>query len=241
MKKLILLVFLMMSMSLIYAELEVDIPFDLDIVGDDFSVAGSYIYETEWITITNTGNDSLTYTFMYTYENLPTDWYISICDTVNCFQPNWSVPIGLAAGASTQIHIAVTVESTGGFTFDFTFNEGDLTEPLIYNFSFRTADYIVSADDGLVIYDKLFQNYPNPFNPSTTISYTLTPQEIANAGISIYNTKGQLTKTFRNLNSSGSIVWDGTNNNDIIVNSGIYFYKLTGVENSAVKKMILIK
>jgi len=240
MKKLILLTLFVISIGLLFAELNVDIPFDPDIVGSAFAGTG-YIYETEWITITNTGVDSLTYTFMYTYQNLPTDWYLSICDTSNCFVSDWPVPIGLAAGASKQIHISISVESTDAFTFDFTFNEGDLTDPLIYNFSFRTADYIVSADDELVIYNKLSQNYPNPFNPSTTILYTLTPQEIANAGISIYNTKGQLKKTFRDLNSSGNIVWDGTNNNGIIVTSGIYFYKLTGVENSAVKKMILIK
>ncbi len=240
MKKLILLVLLVMSISLVFAELIVDIPFDLDIIGDDFSVIGPYVYESEWITITNTGVDSLTYTFMYTHENLPADWYLSICDTMGCIQPNWVVPIGLAAGASKQIHISITVESIGGFIFDLTFDEGDLTEPLIYNFTFNTADN-VSADVELLVPEKLSQNYPNPFNPSTTISYELAQQELASASITIYNSKGQLVRTFNNLNTSGNIVWDGRDNNNNIVNSGVYFYKLNSIKTSIVRKMILIK
>ncbi len=241
MKKLILFVILMMSISLIYAEFEVDIPFDLDIVGDSYAAVGAYEYISEWITITNTGVDSLNYTFMYSYQNLPTNWYISVCDTVNCLMADWPIPIGLAAGASKQLHIVVSVESTDSFTFDFTFDEGDLTEPLIYNFTFRTEDYIVSADNGLAVPEKLSQNYPNPFNPSTTISYELSSQELANASITIYNTKGQLVRTFNNLSSSGNVVWDGRDNNDNIVNSGVYFYKMNCIKTSIVRKMILIK
>ncbi len=241
MKKLIFVALLMISINLIYAELVVDIPFDLDIVGDSYATVGDYEYVSEWITITNTGVDSLTYTFMYSYQNLPTNWYMSVCDTSNCLMADWPVPIGLAAGASKQLHITASIVSTDGFTFDFNFDDGDLTEPLIYNFSFRTEDYVVSAENGLEVPEKLSQNYPNPFNPSTTISYDLTQQELANASITILNIKGQTIRVFNDLNSSGNIVWDGKDNNNNIVNSGVYFYKLNCTETSKVRKMVLIK
>jgi hypothetical protein len=241
MKKLILFTFLVMSISLVFAELEIDIPFNMDIIGNDFSLVGSYNYESDWITITNIGSTTETYTLEYSNFDLPAGWTMSICNSDGvCYMPNWPVPIELSTGGILEIHITLSVNSTGGFPFNITFDEGDLSEPLIYNFTFNTADN-VSADEELVLLQKLSQNYPNPFNPSTTISYNLTQQELASTSITIYNTKGQIVKVFSNLSSSGSVIWDGKNNNDNIVNSGVYFYRLNGIKTSKIKKMILIK
>ena len=241
MKKLILFAFLLISISLVFADLEVDIPFDLDIIGDDFSSVGPYEYESDWITITNTSGASQAYTFMYTNVNTPTGWTMSVCNDIGtCYMPNSPVPFDIPAGESILIHIQIGVTSTDGFEFSFTFDEGDLTEPMIFEFTFNTADN-VSADDELIVLEKLSQNYPNPFNPSTTISYELSSYELANASISIYNSKGQLVRTFNNLNTSGNIVWDGRDNNNNVVNSGVYFYKMTCIKTSIVRKMILIK
>lgn len=241
MKKLILFTFLVMSTSIVFAELEVDIPFDMDIVGDDFSVVGSYTYETDWITITNIGSTTETYTLFYSDENVPTDWNLSICNSTGvCFMANFPGSIPLEPGENSEIHISVTVTSTGGFPFSIILDEGDLTEPISLDFTFNTADN-VNADNGLAVPEKLSQNYPNPFNPSTTISYELSSHELENASITIYNTKGQLVRTYNHLNSNGSVVWDGKDNNDNIVNSGVYFYKLNCVKTSKVRKMILIK
>ena len=241
MKKLVLFVLLMMIIGIVYAELEVDVPFDMDIIGDDFSVIGAYVYESDWITITNNSNSSQPYTFMYTNVNTPTGWTMSVCNNIGtCYMPNSPVPFDIPAGESILIHIQINVTSTDGFEFSFTFAEGDLLEPIIFDFTFNTADN-VSADDNLLVPEKLSQNYPNPFNPSTTISYKLSSQELNNARITIYNTKGQLIRTFSNLSSNGSIVWDGKDNNNNIVNSGVYFYKLDYIETSQVRKMILIK
>ena len=241
MKKLILFAFLLISISLVFADLEVDIPFDLDIIGDDFSSVGPYEYESDWITITNTSGASQAYTFMYTNVNTPTGWTMSVCNDIGtCYMPNSPVPFDIPAGESVLIHIQIGVTSTDGFEFSFTFDEGDLTEPMIFEFTFNTADN-VSADDELIVLEKLSQNYPNPFNPSTTISYELSSYELANASISIYNSKGQLVRTFNNLNTSGNIVWDGRDNNNNIVNSGVYFYKLNSTITSKTRKMILIK
>ena len=240
MKKLILLLLLVMSIGLVYAELEVDIPFDMDIIGQSFAANGAYTYESDWITITNIGSTSETYTLFYGTDNVPTDWDLSVCNPVNCLLPNWSVPIPLALGEYEEIHIRVSVASTGGFPFSIILDEGDLTEQISLDFTFNTADN-VNADNELVLTQKLSQNYPNPFNPNTTISYELSLQELPNASIIIYNTKGQLVRTFNNLSSSGNVVWDGRDNNDNIVNSGVYFYKMNCIKTSIVRKMILIK
>ncbi|MCK4311422.1 MAG: T9SS type A sorting domain-containing protein [Candidatus Cloacimonetes bacterium] len=38
-----------------------------------------------------------------------------------------------------------------------------------------------------------------------------------------------------------SIVWNGTDNNNKAVSSGIYFYKISTGKSSAMKKMLLLK
>ena len=103
-----------------------------------------------------------------------------------------------------------------------------------------------SADDEIVIIPKLQQNFPNPFNPATTISYSMVAKDFDNIEIEIYNIKGQKVKTFLNLQNSDSanqqIIWNGKDENNVSVSSGLYFYKLKA-DNKVVdtKKMLLLK
>ena len=116
---------------------------------------------------------------------------------------------------------------------------------------------------------QLFQSYPNPFNPTTTIKFrienselrivdchaslamtrTLSSGESRGEGLSlvkieIINIKGQKIKTLVNGNyPSGehSVIWNGTDDHNTPVTSGIYFYRLTTDNHTEIKKMILIK
>jgi len=81
-------------------------------------------------------------------------------------------------------------------------------------------------------------NYPNPFNPSTIIYFTA--KNAKNAKLEIYNLKGQKIYQSSIFNCQSSITWDGTDNDNKPVPSGIYLYKVN-VQNSPVKKMILMK
>ena len=86
----------------------------------------------------------------------------------------------------------------------------------------------------------LFQNYPNPFNPTTQIPYTL--RERSRVLLQVYNTLGQEVKTLVNsLQPPGkyAVSWDGTNNQNNRVSSGIYLYRLTVGNQTKVKSMIL--
>ncbi len=88
----------------------------------------------------------------------------------------------------------------------------------------------------------LGQNYPNPFNPTTTIAYNMV--EDGNVSIEVFNVKGQLVKTLINEHIEAgdhTLVWEGTNNNNHKVSSGIYFYKMKSGNYSSTKKMILMK
>ncbi len=88
----------------------------------------------------------------------------------------------------------------------------------------------------------LFQNYPNPFNLSTTINYQTN--KTGTVVLRIYNILGKLIRTLVNrVENPGyySIKWDGKNDNNQIVTSGIYFYKLRAGPFTESKKLILLK
>jgi hypothetical protein len=87
----------------------------------------------------------------------------------------------------------------------------------------------------------LLRNYPNPFNPSTTISFNLTTKDAKDAKVEIYNLKGQKIREFSIFNFKSSIVWDGTDQNDNSVASGIYLYRLKVGEIDVSCKMLLLK
>ena len=88
-------------------------------------------------------------------------------------------------------------------------------------------------------------NYPNPFNPATEIRYQLSDiSEKDNVSIEIFNIKGKRIKTLNVTLSGveGSIIWDGTDNHQNQVSSGVYLYRLVSDDKVLMSnKMIMIK
>jgi hypothetical protein len=87
----------------------------------------------------------------------------------------------------------------------------------------------------------LSQNYPNPFNPST--SFSLTLPKAGRYSVRIYNLAGQVVKSFEGEASAGKqvLTWDGADQNEVAVSSGIYFYKVEANGFYQTRKMILIR
>ena len=90
---------------------------------------------------------------------------------------------------------------------------------------------------------KLLANYPNHFNLQTSISFHLSDNGDVN--LSVYNIKGQKIKTIVNKQLEQGlhqIIWDGKNDNNQYVASGVYFYELkVNNKNIAIKKCLLLK
>ena len=240
MKKIVNLVFMVTMLSALFAELVVNIPFDLDIVGDSYAEEGDYEFVSEWMIMTNTSSETQTYTFKYTTVEVPDGWSLTACNDLGvCYMPNWPIPIELEANASMNIHLSINVSSCDGFPFEITFDEGDLTEPLTYNFTFNTADNVGTEDHELANYK--LQNFPNPFTGETTISFSLNTESTESAELKIYNIKGQKVEAFSNIQIINSpdqqVTWDAHN-----FSSGVYFYQLNvDGKSSELNKMILVK
>lgn len=89
---------------------------------------------------------------------------------------------------------------------------------------------------------KLFPNYPNPFNTSTRFNFNLVHSERLN--ISVFNLSGARIKTIADDNFSAAwhtLTWDGTNDKNEAVPSGIYVLKLCNQNLVKSARMILLK
>lgn len=93
---------------------------------------------------------------------------------------------------------------------------------------------------------RISQNYPNPFNPTTKIYYELPVS--SEVHLEIYDILGKKVRTLLNNKIKAGyheVSWDGDNDFNSKVSSGIYIYKFSARNNqkefSAIKKMIFIK
>ncbi len=90
----------------------------------------------------------------------------------------------------------------------------------------------------------LSQNYPNPFNPTTTISYTLSPNPSplglgARVTLKIYDALGREVETLVNeMKEPGnySVQWNAAK-----FASGIYFVRLQSGDKAQLMKMVVTK
>lgn len=122
--------------------------------------------------------------------------------------------------------------------------------------SFTNMDPITSIDPkgkmvfkwGEVKKTELLQNYPNPFNPETWIPYQLASDR--NVAIKIYNLSGEIVRVLDigrresgiYMDQERAAYWDGRDDQDQSVASGIYFYQLVaGDIHLAAKKMIIVR
>jgi len=88
----------------------------------------------------------------------------------------------------------------------------------------------------------LGQNYPNPFNPSTQITYRLNKS--AQVKLSVYDVTGREVRCLVNqYQSSGEyrVEWNSSSNGNTSLASGMYFARLNVDNQSATRKMIMMK
>ncbi len=85
-------------------------------------------------------------------------------------------------------------------------------------------------------------NFPNPFNPETNIVYSLPNASMLK--MNIYNSSGQMVKTLVNGTMQAGvhvINWNGTNDQNMKVSSGVYFLIVELPSAVYHRKLILLK
>ena len=131
-----------------------------------------------------------------------------------------------------------------------------VSEPGYFFGSNKGRVYIYSGDTAFVSVEEeeeehvlphqftLEQNYPNPLNANTVIRYSLDVSRSTHTILKIYNILGEEVKTLIDKwQSRGQyqVNWNGKDNHEKEVASGIYFYRLRVGEQSETKKLLLLK
>ncbi|MCK5051648.1 MAG: T9SS type A sorting domain-containing protein, partial [Candidatus Cloacimonetes bacterium] len=146
------------------------------------------------------------------------------------------------------------ISSVGTDIFDYTYEdlvfEQDYVAGISADYDGEESEIVevafeyqgVDAGNVIIAATKLNGNYPNPFNPITTIAYSI--RETGKVTLQVYNIKGQLVKTLVNdVRETGeyTVTWNGRDNSNKTVASGVYFYKMKAQNYNNTKKMILMK
>ncbi len=107
-------------------------------------------------------------------------------------------------------------------------------------------DEVSSNENTIVSSSEFISCYPNPFNPQTTAFLNLKSE--SHITLTVYNIKGEKIKTLVNEDMSAGehhIIWNGTDNSNNNVSSGIYFFETNitkqASDYTSVKKVILLK
>jgi len=163
----------------------------------------------------------------------------------------------LEPGSIQRINVTFAPTYEGIITDTLTILSNDPENPEVEIFLIGEGQIQVSTENyELQITNYELGNHPNPFNPATIIYFNAENAE--NAEIVIYNIKGQKIRILGNLESeslspyyadgvgyskkSYSISWNGKDDKNHPVGSGIYFYRLlVDGKFKASKKMLLLK
>jgi beta-glucanase (GH16 family) len=108
------------------------------------------------------------------------------------------------------------------------------------------TEFTAGVDDNAPVAVKRIElgpNVPNPFNPRTTISFELdSPRAVT---LRVYDMAGHLVRTLvsgRTYESGNhQVMWDGLDNNDEAVASGVYLYRLEAGGEQDVRRMVLVR
>lgn len=169
----------------------------------------------ETVTITNAGEQELSYTIDFTF-NEGDGWAYTT-------SPNGII----APGNSSEITITFNADDMAidTYTGTMTINSNDPDEgvvdiPLTFNVTVNTSVDGVSSGQPAV--------YPNPFTQKLTIDISVLNEKAEQ--IKIYDIKGKLVKTYSGNAIKNSIIWNST------VSNGIYFIRIeTATENHNLK------
>jgi hypothetical protein len=140
-----------------------------------------------------------------------------------------------------------------------TYHTGGSSHLKIDNVSIEEISHLPEKDIVETPYmSSLLNNYPNPFNPTTTIVFTVgnafmhseknvggTDKSVPyNVRIDIFNIKGQKVRQLTNGHyevGTHKVLWNGLDDNEATVSSGIYFYRMRAGDFTETKKMMLMK
>lgn len=100
--------------------------------------------------------------------------------------------------------------------------------------------YVLGVNDDNNVPDNFYlKAYPNPFNPICRIEYNVPGNSVSR--IDIISIAGKLIRSYNDLDRHGILYWDGTNENNQEVASGVYLAILRNGYKISTQKLMLLK
>jgi hypothetical protein len=181
--------------------------------------------------ISNLGGGELTYSLSLSYQSEQTGWL-----GLNM------VAGDLAENESDEIEVSFYTYSITDGTYHATITiQSNVNEPVEIPIQLTVLPTSSEITE-IPMKTALQANFPNPFNPVTTISYSLSETEPIK--INIYNSKGQIVRALvHEMKPAGfhQVEWNGLDEQNHPVASGIYLYQLKTKNINQIKKMIMLK
>ena len=200
----------------------------------------------------NLGNSD-EYDIDLSLQNLPPDWSIDVfyeqsSGETGSFDPEQTnLSLSMEQSDYTRFHITINnINSPDSISYFFDVNSSNLDSTFTIPFYFKTSDYVKLEEENISMPPEDFTVYPQPFiiNEDENLTFQYSSQEQNNFEdvLQVYNIKGQLIKSFSNLSTRDGVIsvnWNGRNQKNNTVSSGIYLYKLKN-HNSLSGKILII-
>jgi hypothetical protein len=111
-------------------------------------------------------------------------------------------------------------------------------------FVYRNNLVATGVDDRPTATPRVLQltNHPNPFGLETRVSFTLPSS--GHLTLAVYNAKGQRVRVLREGHLEAgpqSVDWDGRDTTGRLVPSGVYFVRLDGKGEKAIRKLVVVR
>lgn len=107
---------------------------------------------------------------------------------------------------------------------------------------YKEAIVTAAEGDKMPVMVRLGQNYPNPFNPATVIEFSINHG--GHVELVVYDVAGRKIREIVNEEMDAGhhrMIWDGKNDGEFDVASGLYLYRLRALGKIRCKKMMLLR
>src|ERR1035437_2470790 len=195
----------------------------------------------EWIYGENYPRYSLTWKYVFALGNLY-NVTLNLSQQNNTYPSFFTMPIRIKICTSLMDTLFTILNDQPNQQFSFTVL-GKPTD-LIFDLDnqiLKTLNIIDIPNDLKPQSFQLKQNYPNPFNPTTKIEFSIPTRSVVT--IKVYNELGQeITQLMNEEKRAGTYIVDFSSiQENKVLPSGIYIYKITVGNFSDSKKMMILK
>ena len=143
--------------------------------------------------------------------------------------------------ATKEYHFCRVEIDSGLLTFTAVTPDGRVIDKFVTELANTPIPVEEASDVDVALNCTLHKNYPNPFNRNTTISFSL--HEPYYVELNIFNVKGKKIRTLgKGKFEAGDhyFIWNGKNDANQNVSSGLYINRLQAGDRIQSKKMLLI-